>query len=54
MHANCCIGLRTKIHDLKIVMEDWRSYLSLPPNLKRLRTLAWRVPRNCSFSLSHP
>ncbi|CAL5025770.1 unnamed protein product [Urochloa decumbens] len=54
MHANCCIGLRSKIHDLSIMMEDWRSYLSLPPNLKRLRTSAWRVPQNCSLSSSHP
>ncbi|XP_062185023.1 uncharacterized protein At4g15970-like isoform X2 [Phragmites australis] len=52
MHANCCIGLRSKIHDLRIMMDDWRSYLSLPPNLKRLQTLAWRVPQNCSLSAS--
>ncbi|KAJ1272427.1 hypothetical protein BS78_06G200700 [Paspalum vaginatum] len=52
MHANCCIGLRSKIHDLRIMMEDWRSYLSLTPNLKRLRTSAWRVPQNCSLSSS--
>ncbi|KAL6652155.1 hypothetical protein ACP70R_011080 [Stipagrostis hirtigluma subsp. patula] len=51
MHANCCIGLWSKIHDLRIMMEDWRSYLSLPPNLKRLQRLAWRVPQNCSLSL---
>ncbi|XP_062185025.1 uncharacterized protein At4g15970-like isoform X3 [Phragmites australis] len=51
MHANCCIGLRSKIHDLRIMMDDWRSYLSLPPNLKRLQTLAWRVPQNCRFSM---
>ncbi|CAO2043474.1 unnamed protein product [Urochloa humidicola] len=53
MHANCCIGLRSKIHDLSLMMEDWRSYLSLPPNLKRLQTSAWRVPQNCSLSSSH-
>jgi hypothetical protein len=49
MHANCCIGLRSKIHDLRILLEDWRSYLSLPPNLKRLWALAWRVPQNCRY-----
>ncbi|KAK3141686.1 hypothetical protein QOZ80_4BG0337100 [Eleusine coracana subsp. coracana] len=53
MHANCCIELRSKIHDLRIMIEDWRSYLSLPPNLKQLRALAWRVPQNCSLSSSH-
>uniref|UniRef100_A0A453CXK9 Nucleotide-diphospho-sugar transferase domain-containing protein n=2 Tax=Aegilops tauschii subsp. strangulata TaxID=200361 RepID=A0A453CXK9_AEGTS len=50
MHANCCIGLRSKIHDLRIMMEDWKNYLSLPPSLKRLLTLSWRVPQNCSLS----
>ncbi|XP_014751242.1 uncharacterized protein At4g15970 isoform X2 [Brachypodium distachyon] len=50
MHANCCIGLRSKIYDLRIMLDDWRSYLSLPPSLKRLRQLAWRVPHNCSLS----
>ncbi|CAL5069619.1 unnamed protein product [Urochloa decumbens] len=53
MHANCCIGLRSKIHDLSIMMEDWRSYFSLPPNLKRFRTSAWRAPQNCSLSSAH-
>ncbi|KAL5216826.1 hypothetical protein ABZP36_008227 [Zizania latifolia] len=50
MHANCCIGLGSKVHDLRIMMEDWRNYLSLPPSLKRSRALAWRVPQNCSLS----
>ncbi|XP_052153421.1 uncharacterized protein At4g15970-like isoform X3 [Oryza glaberrima] len=53
MHANCCIGLQSKVHDLRVMMEDWRSYLSLPPSLKRLSALAWRVPQNCSLSWSH-
>ncbi|KAK1685040.1 hypothetical protein QYE76_045888 [Lolium multiflorum] len=51
MHANCCIGLRSKIHDLSIMMEDWRSYLSLPPSLKRLTPSSWRVPQNCRLKL---
>ncbi|KAK6137170.1 hypothetical protein DH2020_029095 [Rehmannia glutinosa] len=24
MHANCCIGLENKIHDIKIVIDDWK------------------------------
>lgn len=47
MHANCCIGLQSKIHDLRILMEDWRSYMSMSPSLKRLGALSWRVPQNC-------
>ncbi|KAL6911871.1 hypothetical protein ACP4OV_000676 [Aristida adscensionis] len=54
MHANCCIGLQSKIHDLRIMMEDWRNYMSMPPNLKRLGALPWRVPQNCSLSLLSP
>jgi len=53
MHANCCIGLRSKIHDLRIMMEDWRSYLSLPLNLKRLQISAWQVPQNCRYVILH-
>ncbi|KAJ1280480.1 hypothetical protein BS78_04G235900 [Paspalum vaginatum] len=54
MHANCCIGLRSKIHDLKIMMEDWRNYMSMTPSLKRFGALSWRVPQNCSLSLLSP
>jgi hypothetical protein len=56
MHANCCIGLQSKIHDLRIMMEDWRNYMSMPPSLKFFGALSWRVPQNCrcdaSFDLS--
>ncbi|KQK00814.1 uncharacterized protein At4g15970 [Brachypodium distachyon] len=51
MHANCCIGLQSKLHDLRILMEDWRDYMSMPPGLKILGALSWRVPQNCSLSL---
>ncbi|XP_066319219.1 uncharacterized protein At4g15970-like isoform X2 [Miscanthus floridulus] len=54
MHANCCIGLQSKIHDLRIMMEDWSSYMSMPPSLKQFRPLSWRVPQNCSLSLLSP
>ncbi|CAD6249913.1 unnamed protein product [Miscanthus lutarioriparius] len=51
MHANCCIGLQSKIHDLRIMMEDWSSYMSMPPSLKQFRPLSWRVPQNCRSSM---
>ncbi|CAN6233918.1 unnamed protein product [Urochloa humidicola] len=54
MHANCCIGLQSKIHDLRIMMEDWRNYMSMPPSLKSFGALSWRVPQNCSLSLLSP
>jgi hypothetical protein len=49
MHANCCIGLQSKLHDLRVIMEDWRNYMSMPPSLKRFGALSWGVPQNCRF-----
>nr|POE52605.1 uncharacterized protein CFP56_35058 [Quercus suber] len=54
MHANCCYGLNSKLNDLRIMLQDWKQFLSLPPSLKRLSILSWRVPQNCSLdSLKH-
>ncbi|KAJ3681251.1 hypothetical protein LUZ60_015740 [Juncus effusus] len=30
VHANCCVGINTKLNDLKIILEDWKKYISLP------------------------
>ncbi|CAA0822747.1 Nucleotide-diphospho-sugar transferase family protein [Striga hermonthica] len=48
MHANCCFGMDNKLHDLRILIEDWKRYLSLPPRLKPFES-SWRVPQNCSL-----
>ncbi|ESW14823.1 hypothetical protein PHAVU_007G020400 [Phaseolus vulgaris] len=54
MHANCCFGLDSKLHDLRILLQDWKHYLSLPPSLKKLSVVSWRVPQKCSLdSLRH-
>ncbi|KAI3931120.1 hypothetical protein MKX01_029310 [Papaver californicum] len=53
MHANCCLGLDNKVHDLKIMLEDWRKFLSLPPTVKRTTQSGWRVPQNCSLQSVH-
>ncbi|CAL9199528.1 unnamed protein product [Musa hybrid cultivar] len=50
MHANCCIGLSRKIHDLRVMLDDWRTYMSLPWKVKRSRAFSWRVPQNCSLA----
>ncbi|KAL0312282.1 UNVERIFIED_CONTAM: hypothetical protein Sradi_5627500 [Sesamum radiatum] len=48
MHANCCIGLENKIHDIKMVIEDWKKYMSLPSGSKgNLSSRSWTVPRIC-------
>ncbi|XP_031494575.1 uncharacterized protein At4g15970-like isoform X1 [Nymphaea colorata] len=49
MHANCCVGLSSKLHDMRIMLEDWRKFMSLPPREKRLQLSSWRVPQNCSL-----
>ncbi|KAL0451025.1 UNVERIFIED_CONTAM: hypothetical protein Slati_1658900 [Sesamum latifolium] len=46
MHANCCIGLNSKLHDLRIMLEDWKTFLSSPPSLE---SYGWTVPQNCSL-----
>ncbi|XP_031271560.1 uncharacterized protein At4g15970-like isoform X2 [Pistacia vera] len=52
MHANCCYGLDSKLQDIRIMLQDWKSYLSLPPTLKSSLILSWRVPYNCRFRLT--
>ncbi|CDP07921.1 unnamed protein product [Coffea canephora] len=49
MHANCCFGLDSKLHDLRILLQDWKSYMSLPPRFKGSPLVSWRVPQNCSL-----
>ncbi|KAM7487849.1 hypothetical protein LguiB_025333 [Lonicera macranthoides] len=47
MHANCCVGLDAKLHDLRILMKDWKHYKSLPMNLTS--SASWTVPRKCNL-----
>ncbi|GFP81582.1 uncharacterized protein at4g15970 [Phtheirospermum japonicum] len=48
MHANCCIGLDNKIHDIKMVIDDWKKYTSWPSGVERnLSSRSWTVPRIC-------
>lgn len=49
MHVNCCIGMDRKLHDLNLMLQDWRAFMSLPPDLKNQSIISWRVPRNCSL-----
>ncbi|EYU37477.1 hypothetical protein ABFS82_01G049400 [Erythranthe guttata] len=49
MHANCCIGMENKIHDIKMVIDDWKRYnISIPIGGERnVSTRFWTVPRFC-------
>ncbi|KAK8636794.1 hypothetical protein V6N13_124532 [Hibiscus sabdariffa] len=49
MHVNCCIGMERKVADLKIMLQDWRSFMSLPSDLKNQSIISWRVPHTCRF-----
>uniref|UniRef100_A0A0E0JSW9 Nucleotide-diphospho-sugar transferase domain-containing protein n=1 Tax=Oryza punctata TaxID=4537 RepID=A0A0E0JSW9_ORYPU len=56
MHANCCVGLENKVHDLTNVLADWKNYTSLPPPEKKSAKFRWTVPAKCktSFQLRPP
>ncbi|XP_078446216.1 uncharacterized protein At4g15970-like isoform X2 [Wolffia australiana] len=47
MHVNCCIGLESKLNDLRLIMEDWRMYKALTPSQKTNHTNKWRAPQRC-------
>ncbi|CAL9044455.1 unnamed protein product [Musa banksii] len=47
MHANCCIGLQRKISDLRAMLDDWKKFMSLPPDIKILSHYSWSVPQSC-------
>ncbi|XP_062110999.1 uncharacterized protein At4g15970-like [Humulus lupulus] len=69
MHANCCVGLRNKINDLTMLLDDWRRYINTTSQQQQQSTLnssttttttttththvSWSVPLNCSTSFRH-
>ncbi|KAJ7970198.1 Glycosyltransferase [Quillaja saponaria] len=50
VHANCCLGLGNKVDDLKLLLDDWRKYMSLPPEEKQNSLPSSNVPKNCRGS----
>lgn len=50
MHANCCTGLQRKLHDLRLVMADWRRFKLMSPQMKHHQRIYWRAPRQCLLS----
>ncbi|KAG2667847.1 hypothetical protein I3760_15G133400 [Carya illinoinensis] len=53
MHANCCVGLDKKVHDLRILLEDWKKYMSLLSNMTASPPSSWSVPQDCRTSFNH-
>lgn len=46
MHANCCTKMKSKIHDIEMVIEDWKNYKMGRGDKK------WTVPRRCGMHKS--
>ncbi|GAB4842763.1 hypothetical protein Ancab_012738 [Ancistrocladus abbreviatus] len=47
MHANCCVGLGSKIHDLNMVLEDWKRYMLQSSSQTTLKSSPWSGPHSC-------
>ncbi|KAF5774274.1 putative nucleotide-diphospho-sugar transferase [Helianthus annuus] len=56
MHANCCVGLENKVHDLGIMLSDWRKYQKSRVNQTSTQgsTGSWTVPQLCRGSFHRP
>jgi hypothetical protein len=52
MHADCCIGLDTKVHDLNDITADWKNYTSLAPEKRKKESFRWTVPVRCRRSIN--
>nr|XP_043639836.1 uncharacterized protein At4g15970-like [Erigeron canadensis] len=55
MHANCCVGLDNKVHDIGIMLQDWRKYMnSFMNQTAMLGSASWTVPQSCRGSFHRP
>lgn len=45
MHANCCKGMKAKVSDLSLILQDWTSFHSLNDT-----DVHWRAPDACLHS----
>ncbi|KAF0927780.1 hypothetical protein E2562_036200 [Oryza meyeriana var. granulata] len=57
MHANCCVGLGNKLHDLRSALDQWRNYTSLAPEERKKnggRRFGWSVPAKCGQKRMNP
>ncbi|XVE84146.1 hypothetical protein DITRI_Ditri16bG0146400 [Diplodiscus trichospermus] len=49
VQANCCEDIDSKIHDLKLVLDDWRNFTALSANgaSSKWSPFSWRAPQKC-------
>ncbi|PWZ09973.1 Uncharacterized protein Zm00014a_007637 [Zea mays] len=52
IHADCCVGLDTKVHDLKAFAADWKNYTSQAPEERQKAAFKWTYPTRCRDSIS--
>jgi hypothetical protein len=50
IHADCCIGLENKVHDLRDIAVDWKNYTSLAPEERKKGGFKWTYPARCRKS----
>ena len=51
IHANCCMGLENKVHDLKNIAADWKNYTSLTPEERKKGSVRLTSPTKCRKSM---
>ncbi|KAL5797177.1 hypothetical protein ACOSQ2_001997 [Xanthoceras sorbifolium] len=49
MRSNCCENIENKVHDLKLLLDDWRNFTSPSPERTSLKGsfFTWRAPEKC-------
>lgn len=47
LHANCCVGLGAKLHDLRGVLDVWRNYTAGTTEERRAGKFQWKLPGIC-------
>lgn len=49
IQTNCCENIDSKMHDLKLVLDDWRNFMELSANnaTSKWSPLSWRAPPKC-------
>lgn len=48
MHANCCFGLENKIKDLRMILDDWKNYISSFRG-RNSSLSSWSAPKHCRY-----
>ncbi|XP_072992184.1 uncharacterized protein At4g15970-like isoform X1 [Typha latifolia] len=47
LHANCCVGIRNKLSDLRSLLDDWKKYTASSDEEKKSGQITWRLPGRC-------